>query len=173
MPFSLHRPGYTVKPLFVEDAPIIQALYVDCTAFFELTHGLPPEPELAQKEFAVVPEGKTTGDRFSLGLFNDQSHLVGLIEAMRHYPKLQTWWIGLFLIHPDHRKRRLGRSFYQAFEQWIFDQGAQQVALVVIAANTVGFQFWQKLGFAVIEQRSSQSYGRRKHCVWVMGRAIA
>ena len=73
------------------------------------------------------------------------------------------------LLAPEQRRQRLGTGFYRAFEQWVADQGDgyRIISLCAIAPNTVGRQFWQRLGFEEIRQVPARSYGTRTHDVYV------
>jgi GNAT superfamily N-acetyltransferase len=158
--FPLNLSGYSVKLLKPEDAPILQNLYEQCTEFSLLTEGTLFSPTEASDEFDVVPDGKTTADKYMFGLFLDNSYeeihqcnLIGMIEAIRHYPDSQTWWIGLMMLTPQQRGRGIGANFYQAFEDWILKQGIKRVSLCAIEANELGLKFWKRLGFEIVNKK--------------------
>lgn len=171
--FVLNRPGYSAKLLKPEDAVVLQSLYEQCTEFALLIDGQPPSPTAARDEFDAMPDGKTTEDKYILGLFNPQDALVGMIESLRHYPDNQTWWIGLMMLSPEQRGQGLGSEFYQAFENWVSVQGVKQVSLSVVKANELGLQFWKSLGFEFVRKTESRQFGNKTHTVYVMSRPIA
>ena len=76
------------------------------------------------------------------------------------------------LLAPEQRGHRLGTSFYRAFEQWVANQSYRFISLCAIASNTVGRQFWQRLGFEEIRQAPSRTYGTQTHDVYVYQRRI-
>jgi RimJ/RimL family protein N-acetyltransferase len=112
--FTLNRLGYSVKLLELKDAVVLQALYEQCVEFALLTDGQPPSSTAARDEFDAVPDGKTTEDKYILGLFDPKNELIGMIESMRHYPDNQTWWLGLVMLSPEQRGQGLGLEFHQA-----------------------------------------------------------
>jgi GNAT superfamily N-acetyltransferase len=171
--FALNRPNYSVKLLNPEDAAVLQILYEQCTEFALLTDGQPPSSTAAYDEFEAVPDGKTTQDKYILGLFDPQNHLIGMIESIRHYPDNQTWWLGLMMLSPEQRGQGLGSEFYQAFEDWVAVQSVKQVSLSVVEANELGLQFWKSLGFEVIRKTEPRQFGKKTHAVYVMSRAAA
>lgn len=171
--FALNRPGYAVKLLKPRDAAVLQNLYEQCTEFSLLTDGQPPSPMAARDEFDAVPDGKTTKDKYILGLFNRQDVLIGMIESIRHYPDNQTWWLGLMMLSPQQRGQGLGSEFYQAFENWVSAQGVKQVSLSVVEANELGLQSWKSLGFEVIRKTEPRQFGNKIHAVYVMSRPVA
>jgi GNAT superfamily N-acetyltransferase len=169
----LNRPGYSVKLLKPENVGMLQNLYEQCTEFALLTDGQPPSSTAARDEFDAVPDGKTTEDKYILGLFDPKSELIGMIESLRHYPDNQTWWIGLMMLSPEQRGQGLGSEFYQAFEDWVSTQAVKQVSLSVVEVNKVGLQFWKSLGFEVIRKTEPRQFGNKTHAVYVMRRAVA
>jgi len=171
--FLLKRAGYRVEQLTPQDADVLQPLYEQCREFFILTDGLPPSATAAREEFDDVPPGKTTEDVYIFGLFDALNNLLGTIAGVRHYPDDWTWWIGLMMLAPQHRGKGLGADFYQAFEHWVAAQGIGRISLVVIAANKLGLQFWEKMGFEVIGKTPPRQYKAKTHEVYVLSRAIA
>ncbi|MBD2124246.1 GNAT family N-acetyltransferase [Trichocoleus sp. FACHB-262] len=161
--FFLEHSGYSVKRLTLDNAEILQKLYEQCLEFALLTDGIAPSPSAARDEFTALPEGKTIEDKYILGLFNSSNILVGMIEAIRHYPDDQTWWIGLMMLAPGQRGKGLGTEFYRAFERWVLAQGAFQVSLSVIEANEAGLQFWKHLGFSIVRKVPPQQFGIKTH----------
>lgn len=170
--FPLNRPGYSAKLLKPEDAAVLQPLYEQCTEFAFLTDGQPPSSMAAREEFDALPDGKTSKDKYILGLFNPQNHLIGMIESIRHYPDNQTWWLGLMMLSPEQRGQGLGSEFYQAFENWVLGQAVRQVFLSGVEANERGLQFWKSLGFEVIRKTKPRQFGKKMHAVYVMSRVI-
>lgn len=170
--FNLGRPGYSISRLMIQDAAKLQGLFELCADFFVMTDGVTPAPTAAQAEFDEVPDGKTAEDVCVFGLFDAHDRLVGAIVAVQHYPDDQTWWIGLMLLAPEQRGKGLGADFYHAFERWVSAQGGRSVSLCAIAANTLGRQFWQRMGFEVIRKTPTRPYGVKTQEVYVFRRTL-
>ncbi len=168
--FPLENSAYFVQQLTREDVNFFQKLYEQCTDFIQLTYGHPPSPTVADEDFDDLPDGKTTEDLYILGLFNPNKILVGVIEAVRHYPDNQTWWIGLMMLTPQQRKKGIGAKFYKAFEQWVLLQDASKISLFVIKANQPGLQFWQKMGFEITDEIPPRQFGNKIHQGYRMSR---
>ncbi|PSN12126.1 hypothetical protein C7271_23840 [filamentous cyanobacterium CCP5] len=171
-PFTVNHPDYRVIRLTRQDSDRLQVLYAACTDFFVMTEGTAPSLTAAQDEFTDVPEGKSPDDLHFFGLCNAQERLVGVITTAQQYPDEETWWIGLMLLAPDQRGRGLGSAFYQAFEQWLVEQGVNNVALSAIAPNTSGRAFWQRMGFKEIRQTPPRTFGKKTHTVHVFCRRL-
>ena len=170
--FPSTRSGYLVRRLVPEDADLLQPLYEQCSAFFELTNGVPPAQTAARDEFDDVPDGKTPDDIYIFGLFDARDALVGAIAAVRHYPDEQTWWLGLMLLAPAQRRQGRGTDFYQAFEHWVATQGSDHISLIAIETNQSGRQFWQQMGFEVTRTIASKQFKRKVHRVYGFSRRI-
>ena len=121
---------------------------------------------------ASHPDSKTPEDIRAFGLTDSHGHLIGTLIGVQQYPNADTWWIGLMLLAPEYRGQGLGRDFYQAFEQWICQQGYRFIALCAIASNTTGRQFWQHIGFEESHKTPPRVYGTKTHEVHVYQRAI-
>lgn len=150
----------------------MQSLYEQCVDFSLLMFGQPFSESEALDEFGVVPDGKTTADKYILGLFDSQKNLIGMIESIRHYPDDLTWWLGLMMLSPQQRGQGLGSKFYKAFEAWVSEQGIKQVSLCAIEANELGLKFWKSLGFEVVRKTKPQQFGNKTHVNYVMRRAV-
>ncbi|MGB3536246.1 MAG: GNAT family N-acetyltransferase [Microcoleaceae cyanobacterium] len=170
--FYLEDSDYFVQQLTLKDIDIFQKLYGQCTDFIELTYGHPPSPTIAREDFNDVPEGKTIEDLYILGLFNPDNRLIGIIKAVRYYPDNKTWWIGLMMLNPQHRKKGIGTKFYQAFEHWILKQDASTISLFVIKANQLGLQFWNRMGFEIIREIPPRQFDNKTHEGYVVSRIL-
>jgi ribosomal protein S18 acetylase RimI-like enzyme len=170
--FALELSGYTARRLEPNDEEVLQRLYEECADFAYLTDGHPPSPSVAREEFLAVPEGKTLQDKFMFGFFDAHNVLVGLIEAIRHYPDDSSWWVGLMMLAPQQRGKGLGSQFYRAFERWVSAHKVQQVMLSVIEENEQGFLFWKKIGFEVTRKTPPRQFGNKMHTLYVMKRTV-
>lgn len=164
---TISNPGYGIKLLSPSDTNQLQTLFTQCTDFFVMTNGMAAEATTAAEEFKDVPDGKTSEDVCVFGLVDDRDQLVGTIIGVQSYPNAQTWWLGLMLLAPEQRGKGLGANFFQAFRKWVEDQDYRFISLCAIAPNTVGRQFWRRMGFEEIRQVPSRTYGKLTHDVYV------
>ncbi|BCM89734.1 hypothetical protein IAD21_01581 [Abditibacteriota bacterium] len=171
--FAVASPSLHARKLTLDDAEILQKLYEQCHDYAVLEQGFPYAPTSALDEFGALPPGKTLADKFLFGLFDEQGTIIGLIESIRYYPDDITWWLGLMLLAPQHRRKGLGTEFYKAFENWAANEGAHHIQLAALEENESGQRFWQSLGFREIRRTEPKPYGNKHHKLIVMQRTIA
>lgn len=164
---------YTLLALAPEDGPNVQALLERAADYSALVMGLPPGPAEAQSLYTDLPEGKGYEDKLMLGVYTADQRLVGVLDAVRDYPELGEWWLGLLLLEPDARGQRLGERVYRVFEQWASGKGAQGIRLAVFEQNVKGERFWRRLGFEELERKPPRHLGALMSVAIVMRRAVA
>ena len=50
-------------------------------------------------------------------------------------------------VHPDFRRRGIGRALAEAAMEALQAEGIMKAALVVFATNDIGIEFWESVGF--------------------------
>jgi hypothetical protein len=75
-----------VRRLGDEDAPALQSLFERCSDYVQIYSGAPPRPAEGEEELRALPQGKELADKFSFGIFDRPSELVGYMDLMRNYP---------------------------------------------------------------------------------------
>jgi ribosomal protein S18 acetylase RimI-like enzyme len=58
-------------------------------------------------------------------------------------------WINYLAVHPDHRRRGLGRTLMAAAEERLAGLGCPKVNLQVRGANRDAVEFYRRIGYAV------------------------
>ena len=163
---------HTTTYLQPQDRTVLQRLLENCADYFELVNGLPPTGSEAQELFENKPPTKTQIDKLVIGLWNNAEKLIGILDAIRDYPQPGEWFIGLLLIDPTYRQHGIGQQMYQAFEQWAVKRGARYIGLGVVEQNTRASEFWQRLGFEIVEKRLPKRNGNKESVVVVMQRSL-
>lgn len=170
-PFPPTIASFHARLLTFIDLPALQGLIEQCADYIELVSGSPPSSNEAEMLIASLPPGRTLDDKFLIGIFDQSGEMIGLIDAVKDYPVEGVWWLGLQLLAPEFRGAGIGEQFYRAFENWIIEQGATQVQLGVLESNPRALVFWERLGFILIDRKTS-SHGGIQHQVHVMQRSI-
>jgi RimJ/RimL family protein N-acetyltransferase len=169
----LRSPGNQVslKRLDLADTPALQDLLERCADFSWLVEGQPPFPQAAEEQLADLPPGKGLEDKYIYGIYTENT-LVGVLDAIRGYPQEGVWWIGLLLLDPAQRGRGTGEQALHIFVDWAGQQGAGTFMLGVVEENQRGLQFWQRMGFELVETRPPRLFGRKEQVVLVMRKDI-
>ncbi len=127
----------------------LQAFYQECRDYLELVTGAPPGPNEADELLRSLPRGKTQDDKFVIGLFDAPSHLVGVLDVIRGFPREGDWYVGLLLFGPSSRGRGLGDRVYRRLEEWVRAEGGKALHLIVQEQNPGAIRFWKRMGFEV------------------------
>jgi len=127
----------------------LQAFYGHCADYFELITGQPPGPNEAAELLQSLPRGKTREDKFVIGLFDAPGHLIGVLDVVRDYPKPAEWYLGLLMLAPTWRGRKLGERVYHRLEEWVRACGGAAIHLIVQEQNPGALRFWRRMGFEV------------------------
>jgi GNAT superfamily N-acetyltransferase len=161
-------PGYHSTVLQAENQAALQTLLEKCADYSLLVTGNPPKPSAAACLLADCPAGKTLADKYVIGFSTGNQDLLGVLDAIRDYPTQDDWWLGLLLLDPAQCNQGLGRRIYQSFEHWARQKGARRIFLGVLEENQKAYQFWQSLGFEVVERQIPRQFGNKDHTVIVM-----
>ena len=165
------RAGLHAVLLDESQAGPLQDLHEQCSDFIRLATGYPPQLTEALDLLKALPAGKSLEDKFVLGFTQNHGALVRVLEVVRDYPDLSTWYIGLLMFAPQVRGQGLGRRVYETLEQWVSRQGGQSLRLVVQAQNVKGLTFWRRVGFK-IEGMATQEIETRTNTVYKLIRYL-
>jgi GNAT superfamily N-acetyltransferase len=150
----------------------LQTLLEQCADYFQLVCGTPPEPTAAQELFAQIPERKNYEDKFVIGCYSDSGRLIGVLDAIRDYPAVHEWEMGLFLLDPRQRNRGLGGQLYRGFERWVIPFGARYIRLGVVEQNEKAFRFWRRMGYEPMDKKPPQRFGMKENIIILMRRTL-
>jgi ribosomal protein S18 acetylase RimI-like enzyme len=67
-------------------------------------------------------------------------------------------WVYYLAVHPDCQRQGIGRALMVAAEQWLRDQGAPKIQLMVRGDNDVARGFYAALGY---DLQNVATYGKR------------
>ena len=170
--FTLGVPGYSLERLEPKDAERLQKLYEKCADFAYLVEGQPSSSTAARDEFFAVPEGKSLSDKFMFGLVDSQQEIIGLVESIRGYPDERTWWVGLIILAPEYRRKRLLNLLMRSFESWVAQQDICYIMASVVEANVKVLRLWKQMGFEVIRRTEPKQFGQKFHSLYIIRRAV-
>ncbi len=155
--------GLDAVLLTMESAPELQNLLGRCADYFKETDGRRAKKNAAIRDLNDVPPGFDKTNLMALGLRRPTGVLAGVFITLRNYPREHVWYLTLFLLDPAWRGRKIGRSCYFAFEDWVRSQSAEGIMLSVVAPNHRGAKFWESVGFGFPRCYPPSRFGVKRH----------
>jgi ribosomal protein S18 acetylase RimI-like enzyme len=150
----------------------LQAFYEECCDYHELVTGQKPGPNEAQELLTALPPGKAHDDKFVIGLFDAPGHMIGVLDAIRDYPRPGEWYLGLLLLAQSLRRHGLGERVYRRLEEWVAASGGTAIHLIVTEQSPGALRFWQRMGFEV-KGMGKQKLKARENVFLKMTRSLA
>jgi ribosomal protein S18 acetylase RimI-like enzyme len=132
-----------ITPATPADAPAVIALWEACN----LTR--PWNDQLA--DFTVALETPTS----DILLVRDGDVITGSVMVGFDGHR---GWVYYLAVHPDCQRQGIGRALMVAAEEWLRDQGAPKIQLMVRGDNDVAQGFYAALGYEI---QSVATYGKR------------
>jgi RimJ/RimL family protein N-acetyltransferase len=90
---------------------------------------------------------KTLEDSLTFGVYNKCELLIGMVDIFKNYPNNGTWMIGLLLLSPNERNKKLGKTIHEEIKKYALNQGADTFQIGVVEENIKGRKFWDSLGY--------------------------
>ncbi|MEM1353172.1 MAG: GNAT family N-acetyltransferase [Pseudomonadota bacterium] len=141
-----------------EDGPILTPLHSDqhyqdaldlarrARDYVELEVGRTPDDAYVTEFFNAAPPEHGPASLTHYGI-RKRGRLDGMICIAEGYEEAQDWWIGLLLLDPAVRSRRIGRKAVQHLKNSARKRSIKMLKLSVLYANPRGLRFWLREGF--------------------------
>jgi GNAT superfamily N-acetyltransferase len=151
----------------------LQALLERCADFVELVELHPVRPDQAERLLDELAPGRSPNDKHVLGYHVDGTdQLVGVADVTRGYPGEGDWWVALLLFDPAWCGRGLGERAIAQLHDWFRREGATASWLIVQEQNPGALRFWQRAGYAIVDQGAQVVEGGRVNRVWRLRAAL-
>ncbi|MCL2725821.1 MAG: GNAT family N-acetyltransferase [Polyangiaceae bacterium] len=95
-------------------------------------------------------------------IVEEDGRLVGFLLGFIHISTPRTGYIYLVGIHPDHRRRGVGRLLYETFTQRCRDRGCTRMKAITTAGNEGSIRFHHALGWEGVEIEDYAGPGRKR-----------
>jgi hypothetical protein len=137
-----------LEGLDCHDLPAVQALLEACREQIALALGRPASPDAARALYVHLPPGADRSAKHLLGISDPATcELLGLIDAVAHYPDASTLTVRLFLISPLYGDGPVPSEAQRLLEAWAAGRGMQRARIEVSATSWATLHFWQTAGF--------------------------
>lgn len=147
MDFAFQAGDLTAEHVPDAEAECLQALLERCEDFHQLAYGRPALPDQARQIPTGRPPELAPGQGHLLALRTATGNVVGMIEALRDYPALGEWYLGILLLAPEVRGQGRGEAVVQAYESHVRAAGGRLLRLAVLEENEAAHRFWTRRGF--------------------------
>lgn len=138
----------TLRRLGVDDAPMVQAVCDASADYHVLLYGEPAGPSEGLNVLTEVPPGRSLEDKFTFGFFErGPGRPRGVLDLLHGHRVAEEWYLGLLLLDPALRARRLGTAIVEATLDWLREEGTRSVRLAVAEQNVAARRFWERFGF--------------------------
>lgn len=155
-----------IRDLAPEDEGGVLRLFDASQEWFEVATGSPSGPGDVQSLYYALPAG-VDFEQKKLLVVVDGDDIVGVIDALLHYPEPKVCSVGLFLIAPSYRGRGVGRSLAAFFLDELRRADQRRVRTTVHPEWLPGVEFLSRLGFRlgprVVRPSANRNLGPREH----------
>lgn len=153
------------------DTAAVADLFQRATDYVLLESGQPPDGSQTEDFFTGAPAGIDPTTKLHLG-YDLDSQLVAMAEILFGFPNPDDAYLGLLLIDPAHRGKRLGQQMLDQVCTAAKAKGATRILIAVLEENTKGHRFWSKMGFTEELRGTPKKIGLKTHVQIRMARPL-
>lgn len=141
---------YDVRLLKKYDVPEILKLCTGNPMYYEYC---PPSvsEESILADMAALPEGKTRGDKYYIGYYDD-GVLIAVMDIIMNFPEQNVAWIGFFMTKSSIQHRGIGKFIIDELCSHLAINGTREVRLAYMKDNPQCRGFWAKTEFQVVSE---------------------
>ena len=154
------------------DTAIVADLFHRAADYVLLESGHAPSQAEVTDFFTGGPPGIDQSRSLHFGLFLPDDQLAAIAGAIFGFPKPDDAYLGLLLIDPAHRGKRLGQQMVDHICAASKTQGADRILIAVLEENVKAHRFWSKMGFTEEMRSQPKQIGVKTHVQIRMARAL-
>lgn len=162
-----------IRPLHaVSDSAAVTSFFIRAADYVQLESGQPPSTAHTTEFFTEAPPGIDPATSQHFGLYLTDGHMAAIATVAYGFPNDGDAYIGLLLIDPDHRGKRLGQQMLDHLCGAAKTHHASRILIAVLEENTKGHRFWSKMGFREEMRSQPKQIGLKTHVQIRMARAL-
>ena len=100
---------------------------------------------------AALPEGKTRGDKYYIGYYDD-GVLIAVMDIIMNFQEQNVAWIGFFMTKSSIQHRGIGKFIIDELCSHLAINGTREVRLAYMKDNPQCRGFWAKTEFRVVSE---------------------
>ncbi|KGG80336.1 hypothetical protein Y919_06930 [Caloranaerobacter azorensis H53214] len=164
---NLNGEKYIFKKLSIDNEIQVFDLLSQCDDYFYLVEGRKADESSVKELFEDLPPGKHIDDKNIFGVFYNEK-LIGIVDLVQDFPEKGEWIIGLMLLHPDERRKGLGKAIHDIIVDIANEQKAKKLRIGVVEQNEKALKYWKNIGYKEIKRTQPLKYGSKESIVIVM-----
>lgn len=162
-----------IRTLFAAtDTDIVRDMFNRAADYVLLESGHPPGDAEVTDFFTGAPPGIDATKSLHLGSFAPDGQLVAIAGAIFGFPNSDDAYIGLLLIDPAYRGKRLGQHMLDHIYAATKANGATRILIAVLEENTKAHRFWSNMGFTEEMRSQPKQIGVKTHIQIRMARPL-
>lgn len=99
-----------------------------------------------KQDMYALPRNKTMDDKFYVGIY-DKDKLIGILDLILDYPKVDSTFIGFFMVNKEYQGRGIGTKIIDDVLEYLKNIGYIEVNLAYAKGNEQSENFWLKNEF--------------------------
>ena len=92
----------------------------------------------------------------------DEGEMIGFLLGFVAAQPVRTGYVHLVGIHPDHRRRGVGRALYATFTERCASAGCVRMKAITTAGHEGSLRFHSAVGWSTTEEEDYAGPGRRR-----------
>ena len=153
------------------DTAAVTDLFQRAADYVLLESGQAPDASQTQSFFTEAPPGIDPATSLRLGYVLG-GDLIAMAEIAFGFPNPDDAYIGLLLIDPAHRGKRIGQQMLAHIFTVAKHRAAARILIAVFEENSKGHRFWSKMGFAEEMRSQPKQIGLKTHIQIRMSRDL-
>ncbi len=144
------------------DTNMVRDFFARAADYVMLESGQAPDTSQTHDFFTNAPPGIDPATTLRLGLF-ENGLLIAIAEVAFGYPNTDDAYIGLLLLDPAYRGRRLGQQMLEHVFTAAKDRQATRILIAVLEENSKAHRFWSNMGFVEEMRGQPKQIGLKSH----------
>ena len=143
--------GYSSEVLTPDNAWRYEDVFLSNTEYFLVTDERLPTKNDCIDTVNFRIDGMDEDAFHNIG-FSVDGKPIACLFLIEGYPVSDVLWIGLFIVHADHKRGGFGKKCFESLIEAYKGTEIKRIRLSVQDNNLTGFGFWKQVGFSIIDE---------------------
>lgn len=110
------------------------------------------------QDITAIPPNTNISQKFYYGIYK-KYELIAIIDYIEKYPNEDTVFLGLFMLNPNYHRKGIAKHIIDCFKEVVKENHFKYIELGCYEVNEVGYRFWNKMGFKIIDTKVNDING--------------